>query len=117
MTTGQTEPGTGGRSLMGAGMVIRGTIDAPGIVEIGGTLEGGITAEAIVVEATGKVTGTLTARRVTIRGLVEGDISTGELRILSGAVVKGQVNTRTLTIDSGAEVDFTCTMAPRQAGE
>jgi len=116
MTNGQTGPGAAERSLLGAGMVIRGTIDAPGIVEISGSLEGGISAEAIVVEANGKVTGTLAARRVTIRGRVEGDIATEELRILNGAVVTGQVTTGTLTIEAGAEVDFSCKMTAGRSG-
>jgi cytoskeletal protein CcmA (bactofilin family) len=113
MTIGQGEPGTGGRSLLAAGMIIRGEIEAPGPVEISGTIEATIKADAVVVEPTGRVKGTITAPRVTIRGKVEGEIVTDELRIMSGAVVSGKVTTRTLSIEAGAEVDFGCHMIVR----
>jgi cytoskeletal protein CcmA (bactofilin family) len=114
MAIGQGEPTVGGRSLLAAGMVIRGEIEAPGPVEISGTLDVTIKAESVVVEAGGRVKGTITAPRVTVRGHVEGEIATDELRIMTGAVVSGVVTTRTLAIEAGAEVDFACHMAARK---
>lgn len=115
MSMGQSEQGGGGRSLLAQGMVIRGEIEAPGPVEICGTLEVTIRAEAVVVEPTGRVTGIITAPRVTIRGSVDGEIITDDLRIMTGASVTGKVTTRTVAIEAGAVADFVCVMTGRKA--
>ena len=110
MTTAQGGSGIEGRSLLAVGTVIRGTVDAPGLVEIGGTLGGSVRAGTILVEVTGKIMGTLSAERITIRGRVEGEIMAADLRILSGAVVQGQVTVTTLAVEAGAGIDFACKM-------
>lgn len=100
----------GGRSVLAQRTTMRGEIDAPGSVEIGGQFDGRIKADNVIVESAGTVTGTLDASRVTIRGHFKGEIVTDELRVLSGAVVSGNVLTKRLLVEAGAEVDFACRM-------
>lgn len=102
---------TGGRSVLAQRTTMRGEIDAPGSVEIGGTFDGRIKADTVVIEASGTMTGHVDAGRVTIRGHYTGEIVTDELRILSGATVAGNVVTKRLLVEAGANVDFACRMA------
>jgi len=101
---------TGGRSVLAQRTSMRGEIDAPGSVEIGGTFDGRIKADTVVVESSGTMTGQVDAGRVTIRGQYTGEIVTDELRVLSGATVAGNVVTKRLLVEAGANVDFACRM-------
>lgn len=104
------EGGTGGRSVLAQRTTMKGEIDAPGSIEIGGTFDGRIKADSLVVETSGVMTGNANAGRVTIRGQFNGEISTDELRVLSGATVSGTVLTKRLLVEAGAHVDFACRM-------
>jgi cytoskeletal protein CcmA (bactofilin family) len=110
MSGAENETGTGGRSVLAQRATMRGEIEAPGTVEIGGLFDGRIKADAAVIEAWGTMTGTVAAERVTIRGTFTGEIETEELRVLSGATVSGKVMTKRLLVEAGANVDFTCKM-------
>lgn len=111
MSVGGNESGTGGRSVLAARTTMKGEIDAPGSVEIGGTFDGRVKADSLVIEETGTMTGTAEAGRVSVRGQYSGEIVTDELRILSGATVTGTVRTKRLLVEAGALVDFACRMA------
>jgi cytoskeletal protein CcmA (bactofilin family) len=106
------EGGTGGRSVLAQRTSMKGEIDAPGSVEISGTFDGRIKADAVVVEGSGAMTGIIAAGRVTVRGNFNGEIGTDELRVLSGATIAGTVVTKRLLVEAGANVDFACRMAP-----
>jgi cytoskeletal protein CcmA (bactofilin family) len=108
----ENESATGGRSVLAQRTTMKGEIDAPGSVEIGGHFDGRITADALVVEGWGAMTGRVDAGRVTIRGTFTGEIATDDLRILSGATVSGTVATKRLLVEAGANVDFACRMIP-----
>lgn len=111
MTGVEGEGAAGGRSVLAQRTTMKGEIEAPGSVEIGGSFDGRVRADTLVVEASGSMTGTVDAGRVTIRGQFTGDIATDELRILSGATVSGTVNAKRLLVEAGAIVDFSCRMA------
>lgn len=104
------ESGSGGRSVLAQRTTMKGEIDAPGSIEIGGTFDGRIKADSLVIEAAGTMTGIAEAGRVTIRGHFNGDVATDELRILSGATVAGKVVTKRLLVEAGANADFSCRM-------
>jgi cytoskeletal protein CcmA (bactofilin family) len=104
------EGGAGGRSVLAPRTTMKGEIDAPGSVEIGGTFDGRVKADTLVIEETGTMTGTADAGRVSVRGNYAGEIITDELRILSGATVSGTVRTKRLLVEAGAIVDFACHM-------
>ncbi len=104
------EGGTGGRSVLAPRTTMKGEIEAPGSVEIGGHFDGRIRADSLVIEETGTMTGTAEAGRVSVRGHYTGEIVTDELRILSGATVSGNIHTKRLLVEAGAIVDFACRM-------
>lgn len=109
------ESGTGGRSVLAQRATMKGEIDAPGSVEIGGHFDGRIRADAVTIEVSGAMTGHVDAGRITVRGQYTGEIVTDELRVLSGATVAGNVVTKRLLVEAGANVDFACKMVPVSA--
>jgi cytoskeletal protein CcmA (bactofilin family) len=100
-------PAVKGSSVIGAEMTLEGDISGGGEIQIdgkvkgdvrvehvtvgdGGTVEGGIYAEA--VEVRGKVTGSITAKQVRLYGAcqVDGDITHEQLAMETGAFFQGR---------------------------
>ncbi len=110
MSTPPASPGT--RSHLGAASKVVGDLEFPGLVEMLGTVEGRVTAAAILLEAEGDASGTLIAGSVAIKGRFDGEIAAGQVRLFAGARVTGQIAYDTLGIDEGAEVNAVCTRRP-----
>ncbi len=104
-TAGGETSASGGRSHIGAGSTIEGTLQFPGLVELGGTVKGKVSAGSIVVEDSARIDGDLTARTVTVKGSVEGRIVADEVRLHASARVGGDIAYGTLSIDNGAQVN------------
>lgn len=93
--------------LIGAGMVIYGTLSAPGKLVIEGSVNGPIMGEAsseIVVAAGGMVEGPISAGSVRVIGTVEGPIRAQFVTIEDGGVVEGDIDASTLRTADGARV-------------
>jgi cytoskeletal protein CcmA (bactofilin family) len=96
--------GAGGRSHLVAGARLTGDLAVPGLIEIGGRVEGRVTADAVVVEPQGSVEGEVEGASVAVRGEVNGRVVAGAVRLHATARVGGQVTYETLSIEPGAEV-------------
>jgi cytoskeletal protein CcmA (bactofilin family) len=104
-----------GDLLIGAGVVAKGTMTAPGLVEVDGSVDGILRANSVNVTANGVVTGDTTADNIRVAGqlldkstarnslLVEstgqvsGDIAYGDLEIRKGGNIVGKINSRAAT--------------------
>ena len=102
-----------GDLLIGAGVIAKGTITASGLIEIDGSVDGIMTANAINVTTNGTVSGTTTASNIRVAGqlmdtstahqslLIEstgqvtGDITYGDLEIRKGGNIAGKINSNT----------------------
>lgn len=110
--------GAGGfESVIGAGMVVRGTLHSEGAVRIDGRIEGNVvahapagavagTARAVDVGPQGRVCGHISATHVRVEGRVEGNIeSSGRIEIAPGAKVAGDLECASLEVMPGATVE------------
>ena len=99
-----------GDIFIGAGVVAIGTLNAPGLIEVDGSVDGVVNARSINVTANGVVTGNSTADHIWVAGklmntstahqslLVEstgdvsGKITYGDLEIRKGGNIAGEIN-------------------------
>lgn len=93
------------RSVLHDGITINGDWESDGIVEFGGSIDGNVTADTLVVTETGKVRGYVWARNVTIAGTLEGAISAVNVTLKRQARVSAQIEAHVITIDEGANLE------------
>ncbi len=98
--------------MIGAGVIARGKITAPGLIEIDGSVDGIMTANAVNITTNGVANGTTTANNIRVAGrlmdtstahqslLIEstgevtGDINYGDLEIRKGGNIAGKINAK-----------------------
>ncbi len=112
---------TGALSIIGAGMTVRGDLDANGVVKIEGTVEGNVRAASqVLVAKGGSVEGDVETTEAVVGGTVSGAIRARErVEIQSGASVHGDITTRRIAVAEGGTVNGLIRMdetalAPRQ---
>lgn len=99
-----------GDLFIGAGVTANGTISAPGLIEVDGTVEGTLTARSLSIAKHGIVSGTSTANHIRVAGklmntstaheslliestgLVSCNITYGDLEIRKGGELQGSIN-------------------------
>jgi cytoskeletal protein CcmA (bactofilin family) len=93
-------------SIIGAGTVVRGSLDGEGSLEIYGRVEGDVSMTGeVVVGETGAVLGQISAARVSVSGAVQGDLRGTEAVLLErGAKVVGDLSAPRIGIANGALV-------------
>lgn len=91
-------------TVIGAGVIVKGTLHSEGDVTIDGDLKGGVkTTGNLTIGATGSVEANIAARNVKVSGQLVGNIKAeGETSISGTGKVKGNIHTGLLTIDHGA---------------
>ena len=93
------------RSILLEGTSIKGNFSVGGIVELGGSIVGELTAETLVVTKSGKVEGGIHAASVIVEGQVVGTIHATSLTIKPGARVKADIITAAISVDFGAKIE------------
>jgi cytoskeletal protein CcmA (bactofilin family) len=93
------------RSILLEGTSIKGNFSVDGIVELGGSIVGELTAETLVVTKSGKVEGGIHAASVIVEGQVVGTIHATSLTIKPGARVKADIITAAISVDFGAKIE------------
>lgn len=112
MTDENYPTGTGGRSLLGAGSRITGSIYVPGTIELPGQVKGRVEASTVVVDETGEVKGEIHAVTTSIRGQFSGEIMGGNVTLHATAQVTGKITYQSLSIETGARVEVECRRKP-----
>jgi len=99
-------------SIIGAGNIITGNIEAEADIRIDGTVKGNVYSKAkILVGADGLVEGNIHCREADINGQVNGNINTTELLHLKGnAAVSGDIHTAKLFIEPTVSFNGQCHM-------
>lgn len=116
--TGTPEAGARANgTVIGAGVVIKGSIAASGDIAIAGTVEGDVTSQArLVVVAGGAVTGTLQAVEIVVSGKLQGDsVASKSITMQANAEVRGDVSTPQIVIEPGATFVGRCSMPQNSA--
>jgi cytoskeletal protein CcmA (bactofilin family) len=96
---------SGGFSMLGADLSIKGDVNATADLHIDGRIEGDITCAALVQGEASEIVGAVTANSAHLAGTVRGTITVVALTIQRSAHIVGDVNYETLTIEQGAKVD------------
>jgi len=99
-------------SVIAADVEIGGSIKAAGELHIDGTVKGDITAAAVTVGAGGTVEGHISADNVLVAGTVQGGIEAKELSLTRSARVRGKIRSDVMTADIGAVVELEPPTAP-----
>ncbi len=97
--------------VIGRESVIRGEINSKGTVKIDGSLEGGISADCVIIGEHGSIAGDAVVRVMVVGGRIVGNIRAEEgVDIQSSGDVCGDIFAARLTIADGAKFDGRSTM-------
>jgi cytoskeletal protein CcmA (bactofilin family) len=103
-------------TVVGAESSFQGTLRSKGSVRIDGKIEGGVSAEGVILGERGEVQGDISARTVVVGGKVTGNIhATESLELLTKAQVFGDLHAPQLLIAEGAIFEGSCLMASEKA--
>jgi cytoskeletal protein CcmA (bactofilin family) len=91
-----------GKTVIGQGFKIMGSVAAEGVVQVNGQIEGDLSCTSLIVSQGAKITGSVTAEQVEVNGTVEGPIHGGDVVLKSKAHVVGDIHHQSLTIGKGA---------------
>jgi len=91
-----------GKTVIGQGFKIMGSVTAEGVVQVNGQIEGDLTCTSLIVSPGAKIVGSVTAEEVEVNGTVEGPIHGGDVILKSKAHVIGDIHHQSLTIGKGA---------------
>jgi cytoskeletal protein CcmA (bactofilin family) len=98
---------TGALSIIGAGMTVRGDLEANGVVKIEGTVEGSVRAASqVLVAKGGSVQGDVETTEAVVGGTVSGAIRAKErVEVQAGASVHGDITTRRIAVAEGGTLN------------
>jgi len=95
----------GAASTVGRALVVSGSLETEGEIQIHGKVSGQIRADSLVLAADGSVEGDVVARDVRIAGRLVGRIFAVNVTFDSSADVKGRVFHHTVAVARGARID------------
>lgn len=94
-----------GKTVIGQGFKIMGSVSAEGLVQVNGQIEGDLNCASLIVSPGAQIRGAVTAENVDVNGTVEGPIYGGDVVLRSRARVVGDIHHQSLTIGKGAYFD------------
>src|SRR6478735_4174622 len=99
-------------TILGSDSFFQGTLRSKGSVRIDGKVEGGVSAEGVILGEQGEIQGDISARTVVVGGKVTGNIhATESLELLTKSQVFGDLHAPQLLIAEGAVFEGSCLMA------
>jgi cytoskeletal protein CcmA (bactofilin family) len=91
-----------GKTIIGQGFKIMGSVTAEGLVQVNGQIEGELNCTSLIISPGAKIIGAVTAEQVEVDGTVEGPIQGGDVVLKSNAHVVGDIHHQSLSISKGA---------------
>ncbi len=95
-------------SIISADLVVYGTLESAGDVQIDGRVEGDVRSVRLVIGDEAEIHGDVVADDVTVRGSVQGSIRARRAQFCSTSRVKGAILHHTLVVEIGAQLDCNC---------
>ncbi len=95
-------------SIISADVVMRGTINSAGEVQLDGALEGDIKAATLIVGEKASVKGEIICESVIVRGRVEGGIRAKQVSLAATSHIVGDILHSSLSVESGAHFEGHC---------
>lgn len=95
---------TGAETLIGAGVIMEGTLESEGDIAIDGTFTGTVTAKGdVTLGVNAVVTGNVTGNNVTVAGKLMGNVTAiGEASLRESSNLSGDITCMSLSVLSGA---------------
>lgn len=95
-----------GESVLGADLVIEGSIQGSGHIRIAGRFKGDITVQGnVTIESGATVTGTVRGGTVTIAGQLDGNVEgAAKVELLASGVLNGDLTAGSLTVAAGSRM-------------
>jgi cytoskeletal protein CcmA (bactofilin family) len=103
------------RTIIGEGLKIIGSVNAEGLVEVNGHIEGDVRCKSLLVSRKAAIKGDLEADRVVVNGRVAGDIRGSKVVLKSRAHVIGDIEHKTLSIEKGSYFEGRAVARSREA--
>lgn len=91
-------------SVLAADLVVNGIIATEGALEIHGTVDGEVAADALTIGQGGSVKGKARANKADIRGTLSGDLVCTDLMLRASADLQADTTCASLTVETGAKV-------------
>jgi cytoskeletal protein CcmA (bactofilin family) len=91
-----------GKTVIGQGFKIMGSVTAEGLVQVNGQIEGELNCTSLIISPGAKIIGAVTAEQVEVDGTVEGPIQGGDVVLKSNAHVVGDIHHQSLSVSKGA---------------
>jgi cytoskeletal protein CcmA (bactofilin family) len=105
-------------TVIGPGSRFQGTIRSKGFVRIDGIVEGGISAQGVIVGEKALITGDIVAKMVFVAGKVTGNVTAAHaLELQPKGQIRGDVRAVQLSIADGALFEGHCLMTAEKIGE
>jgi cytoskeletal protein CcmA (bactofilin family) len=99
-------------TIIGPESVFQGTIRSKGFVRVDGKVEGGISAEGVIIGDNGQVQGDVTGKTVVIAGKVNGNVvAAAGLELQPKGQIIGDIRAAQISIAEGALFEGNCIMA------
>ncbi len=92
-------------TFIGGNLLVRGTLESGGAVQIEGAVEGDVRATSVVVGEKGSVTGNVVADTIDVHGFVRGNIEARIVELEATAHVIGDTTHQVLRVERGACLD------------
>lgn len=104
-------------TVIGVGTRFQGNIRSKGFVRIDGTVEGGVSAEGVIVGEKAQITGDIVAKTVFVAGRVTGNVTAANaLELQPKGQITGDVRAAQLSIAEGALFEGNCVMSAEKIG-
>lgn len=98
-------------TVIGPDTHFKGTVRSKGYVRVDGHVEGGISAEGVIVGGSGHVQGDISVKNAVVGGRVNGNIEASEsLELQPSCHVHGDLRAGHLAISDGAVFEGSCVM-------
>ena len=95
-------------SIISADMVLQGSLNSEGEVQLDGSVEGDIRADSLTIGEDASVEGNVVAETVIVRGKVKGSIRARQVQLAATARMEGDIVHSALSMESGAFFDGNC---------
>lgn len=104
-------------TIIGPDTRFQGNIRSKGFVRIDGTVEGGVSAEGLILGEKGQIAGDILAKVVFISGKVTGNVTAAHsLELQPKGQIRGDLKTAQLSIADGALFEGNCLMTAEKIG-
>jgi cytoskeletal protein CcmA (bactofilin family) len=105
-------------TVIGPESRFQGDIRSKGFVRIDGTVEGGISAEGVILGEKAQVTGNVFSKVAFVSGKITGNVTAAQsLELQPKAQIRGDIKTAQLSIADGALFEGRCLMTADKIGE